>query len=85
MLFNNISLFSLICFIDNFEFYRNMYCLLFEVYLTLTRFIYKNCQKTLNSYSIILDSHDFNINNVIEVVQYSFVQLEHSYQLSIKN
>lgn len=76
---------SLTCFIDNFDLYRNIYYSLIDIYFISTNLNLQDCQQTRNIYSITLSLHNFDLNNVVHLLEKDFRSLEANCILCINN
>ena len=70
-------------FIDNFEFYRNMYRSLCDIYLTFIILNLQKRQRIRNVYFITFEFHESKFNDVIRVLKIDFNALKQDYNLSI--
>ncbi len=61
--------FSLFVFIDDFELYRNVYHSINDIYAMSTSFCDLKKQKSKNAFTLILDSHEAKLNDVLECFQ----------------
>ena len=74
---------SYMCFIDDFELYKNMYKNLFDIYLTMTEQSLTKKQSISNIFSMTLEFHDFDINDVVRAFHSKFAQLKTNCKLQI--
>lgn len=61
---------SFLCFVDNFDLFRNMYWSLMKIYAILTDMTVRERTKRINVFSIILDSHDAKFLDVVNALQF---------------
>ena len=64
-----VKSFSMFAFIDEFDFYRNMYRFIMKWYLISTTLNVKNRNRRSNVHVLILESHEFNFDDVVVVVE----------------
>ena len=72
----NVLFLLFTCFIDDFDFYRNMYRNLCDIYFTSTTLNLKKRQRTRNLYSIIFKFHDSKFNDVMRLMTEKFSMLK---------
>ena len=73
--------FLYLLFIDDFDVHRNMYRVLKTFYLISTCLIYENRRKVINVFTLILNSHETKILNVMKV----FFKLIRQFDRELKN
>lgn len=77
--------FFYLLFIDNFNIYRNIYCILKVFYLILAYFSYKKRKKLANIFILILDSYKVAFYNIIKVFCKLIKKLDISIEIKINN
>jgi len=81
----DIILYSILFFINGFDFFRNMYRSLISWYLILVALNLKNRNRRTNVFVLTLDSYDFNFSNVVAAVESRLIALDRRINIIIKN
>ena len=72
----NVLFLFFTCFIDDFDFYRNIYRNLCDIYFTSITLNLKKRQRIRNLYSIIFEFHDSKFNDVMRFMTKRFFMLK---------
>lgn len=79
----NIRLFLIVIFIDDFGLHQNMYRLLTGVYAMPARLSTLKKQKSSNAHTLMLGPHKLNFNSVLNYLQSSLGVIDHGSVLEI--
>jgi hypothetical protein len=75
--------FLLLVFIDDFELYRNVYHSVSDIYAMSTSLCELERQKSKNVFTLILDSHEAELNDVLECLQIDLKNIDRDCFLNI--
>ncbi len=79
-----IKSFSIIIFVDDFELYRNLYRSLMSVYVVSVKLLAIERQKSSNCYTITLDSHDCDFNDIMNCLCINLKNIDHDCVFEIR-